>query len=78
LIAATSAPGRLSLLFNANDDKVWGAKEPGTFTVTTFGGGKFAGTFSVKIVTSFDTGTTHSHGTITGSFDLDCTGDACN
>jgi hypothetical protein len=78
LIAATSAPGQLSLLFNSKDSKVWGAEEPGTFTVTTFGGGKFIGSFSVKIVTSFDTGDTHSHAVITGSFDLGCTGDACN
>ena len=78
LIMATSAPGQLSLLYNSKDSKLWGAEEPGTFTVTTFGGGKFAGTFSVKIVTSMDSGTTHSHAVINGSFDLGCTGDACN
>jgi hypothetical protein len=78
MLGGGSAPGEIGLLFNADDSKVWGAEEPGTFTVTTFGGGKFIGTFSVKVVTSFDTGTTHSHATITGSFDLGCTGDACN
>ena len=77
LIGATSAGAQVDLLLDTKDQKVWSVEEPGTFTVTTFGVGRFVGSFAVKVVTTLDGGN-HSQATLTGSFDLGCTGDACN
>jgi len=63
--------GQLSVLVNLKDQQLWHVKAPGTFTVTTFGGSRFAGTFKFTITS--DAGDAD----VTGQFDLSCTGDAC-
>jgi hypothetical protein len=37
------------MLLNLKDSQIWKVTEAGSFKVTAFGGGKFAGTFSAKI-----------------------------
>jgi len=71
-------PGEIGVLINLHDNLIWAAAEAGTFDVTTFGDGKFAGTFSVKIKATADLQTRAANAVLTGSFDLSCTGDACS
>ena len=48
-ILGGAAPGQISALFTIGDKSdLWKVIEPGSFKVTTFGGGKFAGTFHSK------------------------------
>jgi hypothetical protein len=71
-------PGQIGVLVNTKDKLLWKTSEPGAFTIKSFGGGKFAGSFTVKLVTYLDSGSTHSSATMTGTFDLGCTGSACS
>jgi hypothetical protein len=75
----TAQPGEIGMLLNLNDKQVWKVVEPGSFNVTTFGNGKFVGTFLVKIGRVGDDLTTITgNAVVSGSFDFGCTGDACN
>ena len=72
-------PGQISILMNLNDKSIWKVTEAGSFNVTTFGGDKFAGTFSVKIGrVGDDLKTITGTAVVSGSFDFGCTGDACS
>jgi hypothetical protein len=70
--ASTGDPGQITIIVSLKDDNLWRVAEPGTFKVTTFGGGKFAGTFQVKLTSSV------GDASVTGLFDLGCTGSACS
>lgn len=66
-------PGQITMLFNLGDKALWKVTEAGTFNVTTFDGGKFAGTFSVRVGKVGDDLTTIvGTAMITGSFDMAC------
>jgi len=65
-------PGQLSALVNLHDGNSWRVASPGTFDITAFGGSKFAGTFQ------FDITSTAGTATVSGTFQEDCTGDACS
>jgi hypothetical protein len=67
----------VGVLVDTKDKKIWKVSEPGTFAIQTFGGSKFAGTFSFKIASILDSGPA-STAAISGSFDLSCTGSACS
>lgn len=77
LIGSDTA-GEIGLIIDLKDKAIWSAAEPGTFDVTTFGGSKFAGSFSVKLKSTQDLSTTSATATLSGTFDLSCTGDACS
>ncbi len=77
-LLGSDAAGEIGTVINLNDKLIWSTAEPGTFTVTTFGGGKFVGTFSVKIKATADLQSRAANATLSGSFDLSCTGDACS
>lgn len=71
--------GQMSMIFNFNDKSIWKVTEPGSFKVTTFGGGKFAGTFTAKIgKSSDDLQSIVANAALTGTFDMGCTGTACS
>jgi hypothetical protein len=71
-------PGEISMVTSI-DGKSYKIVEAGSFDVTTFGGSKFVGTFSVKVGRyGDDNKTIVARATMTGSFDLSCTGDACS
>ena len=68
-------PGEISMLFNLKDKSIWKVIEAGTFNVTTFGGGKFAGTFSAKVgKVGEDLKTVVATATLSGSFEMGCPG----
>ncbi len=72
-------PGQVGSLINLNDKQLWNVTAPGTFEVTTFGGGKFAGTFQAKIGRlGDDLHTITATATLSGTFDLGCTSGACS
>ena len=77
-LMGSDTAGEIGMVINLNDKLIWATEEPGTFTVTTFGGSKFAGTFSVKIKATADLQTRAANATLSGTFDLSCTGDACS
>ena len=71
--------GHVGMLINLKSGGDWRLTEPGTFKITTLGGSRFAGSFSVKIGQLGATGKYDGgSATITGSFDLACTGSACS
>jgi hypothetical protein len=72
---ATAAPGAIQTLVNTHDKNIWSVSEPGTFTVTTLTGGRFAGSFEFKISAIGNAGTA---ATVSGSFDLSCVNGACS
>ncbi len=69
------APGQVDLILHTNDSSIWVVAEPGTLTITTFDGSKFAGAFSVKMTNS-SSGTDVS-ATLSGTFNLRCMASAC-
>jgi hypothetical protein len=72
-------PGQVSMQLNLSDHNIWKVTEAGSFKVTAFGSGKFAGTFSVKVGRSGDDPKTIvATAVVSGSFDFGCTGDACS
>ena len=77
-LLGTDTAGEIGSVINMNDKLIWAPAEPGTFEVKTFGGGKFSGTFTLKIKATADLQTRAANATLTGSFDLSCTGDACS
>jgi hypothetical protein len=77
-LLGSDTAGEIGTVINLGDKLIWAVAEPGTFTVTTFGGSKFAGTFSVKLKATEDLQTRAANATLTGTFDLSCTGDACS
>ncbi len=78
-IGLNGAPGQVGSLVTLNDNAIWNVTEPGTFEVTTFGGGKFAGTFQAKLGRlGDDLHTITATATLSGTFDLGCTTGACS
>ena len=72
---STGTPGQVDLILHTSGFSTWVVAEPGTFTITTLDGSKFAGTFSVKMTNS-DSGTDVS-ATLSGSFNFRCMASAC-
>jgi hypothetical protein len=65
-------PGQLAVLVSLHDGNLWRVAKDGTFTITTFGGSKFAGSFQFDITSAAGTAT------VSGTFDESCTGDNCS
>jgi len=77
-LGGDSTPGQIKALVVFTDGGLWEVSRPGTFTVTTFDGSHFAGTFDLQIgERSDDLSTTVATATIDGTFNLGCTGSAC-
>jgi hypothetical protein len=71
--------GQISMIFGFDDKSIWKVTEPGSFKVTTLGGGKFAGTFTAKIgKSSDDLQSIVANAVLSGTFDMGCTGSACS
>ncbi len=78
-ILSDTQPGDVQAIVVFHNDTLWKVTKPGTFVVTTFGGGHFAGTFSLEVgQESDDLSTIVATATVSGTFDLACTGSACN
>jgi len=77
-LLANRKPGEIQTVINLKDKNLWGVTEPGTFDITSFNPSHLAGSFSFKIARS-DVGsqTVLGAATISGTFDLTCTGSAC-
>jgi hypothetical protein len=65
-------PGQMAVLVSLHDGNIWRVAKDGSFKITTFGGSKFAGSFQFDITSSA------GDATVSGTFDLTCTGDACS
>jgi hypothetical protein len=79
LLGLGGDPGQVGMLLSLHDSAIWNATEPGTFKITTFGGGKFAGTFQAKVgKLGDDLKTIAATATLSGSFDLSCTSQGCS
>jgi hypothetical protein len=73
------APGQVDLILHTNDSSIWVVAEPGTFTITTFDGSKFAGTFQMKVAEQGpDLKATGKTATVSGTFDLACSANPAN
>ncbi len=77
-IGGGAPAGQMSLLVNLHDDASWTVSEPGAFNITTFGDGKVGGTFEATLVKTDGVGSPSATGTISGIFDLGCTGTNCH
>ena len=66
-------PGSVLMAMSLSDSSQWLPSEDGSFVVTTFGGGRFAGHFSVTIATTDGS----RSASLSGTFDLGCTGSVC-
>jgi hypothetical protein len=77
-LVADRKPGEIQTVINLKDTNLWRVTEPGTFDITSFNPSHLAGSFSFKIGRS-DVGsqTVLATATISGTFDLSCTGSAC-
>jgi hypothetical protein len=71
-------PGEIQTIINLKDSKVWNVTAAGTFEITSFTPSSLAGSFNFKIGRS-DVGsqTVVATATVSGTFDLACTGSAC-
>jgi hypothetical protein len=78
-LVADRKPGEIQTVINLKDTNLWSVTEPGTFDITSFNPSHLAGSFSFKIGRS-DVGSQAilATATISGTFDLTCTGSACN
>jgi len=78
-LTAERKPGQIQTVINLKDSKLWYVTEPGTFEITSFAPSHLAGSFAFKIGRS-ETGsqTVAATATISGTFDLGCTGSACS
>ncbi len=77
-ILSESKPGEIQALVTFPDKSLWRVTDPGVFEVKTFDAGHFAGTFTLKIgKESEDLQSIVGTATVTGTFDLACTGSAC-
>ena len=78
-LTAERKPGQIQTVINLKDSKLWYVTEPGTFEITSFTPSHLAGSFAFKIGRS-ETGsqTVAATATISGTFDLGCTGSACS
>jgi hypothetical protein len=78
-IMGADTPGQVSLLVTFNDDSLWRVAEPGTFTVTTFTGSRFAGTFQARLSKlGDDLQTVVGTANLSGTFDFGCTSGGCS
>ena len=78
-IVGSNKPGEIHAILSLKDSSVWTVTEPGTFTITSFTPSHLAGTFSMKIGKSgADLQSTVANATVSGTFDLACTGDVCS
>ena len=78
-LGAERKPGEIQTIINLKDSKVWNVTEAGTFEITSFTPSHLAGSFTFKIGAS-DTGSQAivAAATVSGTFDLGCTGSACS
>jgi hypothetical protein len=78
-LLANRKPGEIQTIIDLKDSKAWRVTENGTFEITSFTPSHLAGSFTLKIGTS-DSGseTIVASATISGTFDLACTGSACS
>jgi len=78
-LVAERKPGEIQTIINLKDSKVWNVTEAGTFEITSFTPSHLAGSFTFKIGAS-DTGSQAivAAATVSGTFDLGCTGSACS
>ena len=53
-LGTVSTPGLVIAVVAPKGTNLWNITEPGTFSVTTLNGSKFAGTFQIKIAGTFD------------------------
>jgi hypothetical protein len=78
-LLGANVAGQISLLVDFHDSSIWKVTDPGTFKVTTFGGSKFAGTFTAKIgKTGDDLQSIVANAVLAGTFDMGCTSTACS
>jgi hypothetical protein len=78
-IVGDQKPGEIHAIINLKDSSVWSITESGTFTITSFTPNHLAGTFSMKIGKSgTDLSSIVANATVSGTFDLGCTGDVCS
>ena len=72
-------PGEIQALINLKDGGLWNVAENGTFTITSFSPSHLAGSFNMKIAKSgANLQSIVASATVSGTFDLGCTGDACS
>ena len=78
-LTAERKPGEIQTVINLKDSNVWYVTEAGTFEITSFTPSSLAGSFTFKIGRS-DAGsqTVAATATVSGTFDLGCTGSACS
>ena len=77
-IMSGAEAGQVTALVTVGAAALWKIAEPGTFTVTTLDGHKFAGTFQAKIQKIGDDLTTVvANSTLSGTFDFNCTSGGC-
>jgi hypothetical protein len=78
-IVADRKPGEIQTVINLKDSNLWRVTEPGTFEITSFTPSHLAGSFTFKIG-SYEVGSSAATNTasISGTFDLACTGSACS
>ena len=78
-IVGANKPGEIHAILDLKDSSVWSVTEPGSFTITSFTPSHLAGTFSMKIgKSSADLQSIVANATVSGTFDLGCTGDVCS
>lgn len=78
-LVADRKPGEIQTVINLKDSKLWKVTETGTFEITSFTPSHLSGSFTFKIGRS-DVGSQAiaATATISGTFDLACTGSACS
>ncbi len=77
-VGATPTSGQMVLLVNLHDRSSWSVSEPGIFRITSFGNSKLAGSFDAKLNQTNEQGVLSGTATITGTFNLGCTGSRCH
>ena len=78
-LGTVSTPGLVIAVVAPKGTNLWNITEPGTFSVTTLNGSKFAGTFQIKIAEQGpDLKLTGKTATVSGTFDLACSANSAN
>jgi hypothetical protein len=77
-IIGANKPGEIHAILDLKDSSVWSVTEPGTFEFTSFTPSHLVGTFTMKIGKSGADQSTVATATVSGTFDLGCTGDVCS
>jgi hypothetical protein len=72
-------PGDLVAIVTFPDKSLWRVTDKGSFVITSFTTSHFAGTFTIPIgKRSADLSSIVANATVSGTFDLACTGSACS